>query len=96
MPHWAEAFMPTGCCVSLFGCPVVARNPAPKAAVDQLIPWLLDENNQLRGVPFSEVITDVTAKKSSRSMPRPKSTGGVVKGISAASDKTIKKAKRAR
>jgi hypothetical protein len=29
---------------------------APKGAVDQLIPWLLDEDRQPRGVPFSEVI----------------------------------------
>ena len=38
-------------------------SPAPKAAVDQLIPWLLDEDQQLRGVPFSEVIFDTTGKK---------------------------------
>lgn len=34
-----------------------------KAPVDQLIPWLLDEDRQLRGVPFSEVIFDTTGKK---------------------------------
>jgi hypothetical protein len=33
------------------------------APVDQLIPWLLDENQQLRGVPFSEVIFDATGKR---------------------------------
>ena len=31
--------------------------------MDQLIPWLLDEDQQLRGVPFSEVIFDTTGKK---------------------------------
>ena|SRR5438477_13191796 len=31
--------------------------------VDQLIPWLLDEDRQLRGIPFREVIVDVTGKK---------------------------------
>src|SRR6266576_2862341 len=29
-----------------------------KAAVDALIPWLLQEDAQLRGIPFSEVIFD--------------------------------------
>jgi hypothetical protein len=35
----------------------------PAAAVDQLIPWLLDENRQLRGMAFSEVIFDATGKR---------------------------------
>jgi hypothetical protein len=34
-----------------------------KLAVDQLIPWLLDEDQQLRGIPFTEVIFDSTGKK---------------------------------
>ena len=33
-----------------------------KAAVDALIPWLLQEDAQLRGIPFSEVIFDSTGK----------------------------------
>ena len=41
-----------------------APTPATgKAAVDQLIPWLLDEDQQLRGVPFSELIFDTTGRK---------------------------------
>jgi hypothetical protein len=38
--------------------PAIAQAP-----IDQLIPWLLDERQQLRGVPFSEVIFDSTGKK---------------------------------
>jgi hypothetical protein len=34
-----------------------------KAAVDALIPWLLQEDAQLRGIPFSEVIFDATGKR---------------------------------
>ena len=34
-----------------------------KSPVDQLIRWLLDENQQLRGLPFSEVIFDATGKR---------------------------------
>jgi len=40
-----------------------AQAAAAKPALDQLIPWLLDESAQLRGIPFSEVIVDVTGKK---------------------------------
>lgn len=41
-----------------------STSPVPaKAPVDQLIPWLLDEDQQLRGVPFSEVIFDSTGRK---------------------------------
>jgi len=34
-----------------------------KAAVDQLIPWLLDEDQQLRGVVFSKLLFDTTGRK---------------------------------
>jgi hypothetical protein len=43
------------------------ESPAPvaatKAPVDQLIPWLLDEKQQLRGIAFSQVIFDATGKR---------------------------------
>jgi hypothetical protein len=34
-----------------------------KPPVDQLIPWLLREGGELRGIPFSEVIEDTTGKR---------------------------------
>ena len=40
-----------------------AASPTRKSPVDQLIPWLLNENQQLRGLPFSEVIFDTTGKR---------------------------------
>src|SRR5439155_971674 len=45
-----------------------ADKPTPattlaRAPVDQLIPWLLDEDRQLRGIAFGEVIFDTTGKK---------------------------------
>jgi len=40
-------------------------SPAPKAAVDQLIPWLLDEDQQLRGVPFAKSSCILPEKKCS-------------------------------
>jgi hypothetical protein len=42
------------------------QSPTPatgKAAADRLIPWLLDEDQQMRGIPFSELIFDTTGKK---------------------------------
>ena len=48
---------------ALASAALAQRSPAPKEPVDQLIPWLLDEDQQLRGVPFSEVILDATGKR---------------------------------
>jgi hypothetical protein len=38
-------------------------SPAPNSPVHTLIPWLLHENQELRGILFSEVIFDATGKK---------------------------------
>jgi hypothetical protein len=43
--------------------PKSAPPATAQAPIDQLIPWLLDEDQQLRGVPFSEVLIP-PAKKS--------------------------------
>src|SRR5205823_8294718 len=62
-----------------------------KAAVDQLIPWLLDEDRQLRGVAFSEVIFDATGKRVLAVDKANDVDQRVIKGISAACDETLKK-----
>jgi hypothetical protein len=49
--------------IVLASAAIAQVSPKPNAAVDQLIPWLLDEDRQLRGVAFSEVIFDATGKK---------------------------------
>ncbi len=59
--------------------------------VDQLIPWLLDEDRQLRGIPFSEVIFDVTGKRVLPFDPQNEADQRVVKQISAACDETMKR-----
>src|SRR5207247_1078328 len=64
---------------------------APKRAVDQLIPWLLDEDRQLRGVPFSEVIFDTTGKKVLRFDASNPVDQRVAKALSAACDETMKR-----
>jgi hypothetical protein len=63
----------------------------PEAAVDQLIPWLLDESRQLRGIPFAEVIFDTTGKRVLPVNPKSEVDQRVVKAISAACDEKLKK-----
>jgi len=70
------------------------ESPTPatgKAAVDQLIPWLLDENQQLRGVPFSELIFDTTGRKVLSFEAKNTVDQRVAKAISAACDETMKR-----
>jgi hypothetical protein len=44
--------------------PAFAQQPEPaKSPVPELIPWLLDESHQLRGIPFGEVIHAATGHK---------------------------------
>jgi len=82
-----------------------ARSPAPeltpkvetressteKSAIDQLIPWLLDEGKELRGIAFGEVIFDTTGK---RVLPIDRTNEidkRVIKQIGAALDETLQK-----
>src|SRR5206468_230366 len=66
-------------------------SPAPKAAVDQLIPWLLNEDQQLRGVAFSKVIFDTTGKKVIRFDANNPVDQRISKAIAAACDETMKR-----
>jgi hypothetical protein len=70
------------------------KPPTPataKAPVDQLIPWLLDEDQQLRGVPFTELIFDVTGRKVLPFDANNAVDQRVAKAISAACDETMKR-----
>src|SRR2546423_3145981 len=69
----------------------LAKMAAAKPAVDQLIPWLLDEGAQLRGIPFSEVIVDVTGKKVIPFDAKNEVDQRVRKAIAAACDETTKR-----
>jgi hypothetical protein len=77
--------------VMLANSAMAQSSPAPKRAVDQLIPWLLDEDRQLRGVPFSEVIFDTTGKKVLRFDASNPVDQRVAKAISTACDETMKR-----
>jgi hypothetical protein len=71
--------------------PESAPPATARAPIDQLIPWLLDEDEQLRGVPFSKVIFDTTGKKVLPFDPNNAVDQRVLKAISAASDETMKR-----
>src|SRR5213592_5068009 len=70
--------------------PKSAPPATAQAPINQLIPWLLDEDQQLRGVPFSEVIFDTTGKKMLPFDASNPVDQRVAKAISAACDETIK------
>jgi len=56
-------FIPWFAAIALANASLAQTSPAPKAPVDQLIPWLLNEDQQLHRVPFSELIFDGTGRK---------------------------------
>lgn len=70
---------------------VVMAQSAPKPPVDQLIPWLLSEDRQLRGIPFSEVIFDVAGKKVLPVDQKNEVDRHVVKQISGVLDEVMKR-----
>lgn len=70
--------------------------PAPPSTgfnppVDSLIPWLLQEDAQLRGLPFAEVIFDATGKKVVAIDPRNETDQRVIKQISATLDDVVRR-----
>ena len=66
------------------------QKPRANAPVDQLIPWLLDEDQQLRGIPFAKVIFDATGKRVLPVNAKDEIDQRVIKQISAACNETIK------
>ena len=84
------------CCVAVAVisiCPIAfAGEPSrAKPSLDQSIPGLIDEEAQLRGIPFSKVIVDVTRKKVLAFNPKDEIDQRALKGISAACEETMKR-----
>ena len=77
--------------IGLASAALAQTSPAPKGPVDRLIPWLLDEDQQLRGIPFSEVILDTTGKKVLPFDANNAVDQRVAKAISTACDETMKR-----
>jgi len=84
-------FIPWVAATALASAALAQPSPPPKKPVDQLIPWLLDEDEQLRGVPFSEVIFDTTGKKLLPFDENNTVDRRVARAISAACDETVKR-----
>lgn len=68
--------------------PALQKSPT-EPAVDQLIPWLLDEDRQMRGIRFAEVILDTAGKHVLPVDRKDEIDQRVIKQISAACDETI-------
>ena len=67
------------------------RRPAPKSPIDTLIPWLLQEGHELRGIPFSEVILDATGKKVIAIDKENETDQRVIKQISSVLDEVVRR-----
>lgn len=69
----------------------VALSPKGESPVDALIPWLLQENHGLRGIPFSEVIFAATGKKVIAIDPKNEVDQRVIKQISGVLDEVVRR-----
>jgi hypothetical protein len=84
-------FIPWFAAIAQVSAALAQPSPPPKGPVDQLIPWLLDEDQQLRGVSFSEVIFDTTGKKVLPFDTNNAVDQRVAKAVSAACNETMKR-----
>ena len=84
-------FIPWFAAIGLASAAFAQTSPTPKGPLDQRIPWLLDEDQQLRGVPFGELIFDTTGKKVLPFEANNTVDQRVAKAISAACDETMKR-----
>jgi hypothetical protein len=75
----------------LFTTGAAAQTPE-KAPIDQLIPWLLREDHELRAIPFSQVIFNTTGKRVLTIDPKNETDQRVIKQISGVLDEVLKRA----
>jgi hypothetical protein len=87
----AVRFIPWFAAIGLASATLAQTLPAPKGLVDQLIRWLLDEDQQLRGIPFSELILDATGRKVLSFDPNNAVDQRIAKAIGAVCDETMKR-----
>ncbi|MEY2519887.1 MAG: hypothetical protein QOF24_1646 [Verrucomicrobiota bacterium] len=78
----------------LFATATAAQTPE-KAPIDQLIPWLLREDHDLRAIPFSDVIFAATGKRVLAIDPKNETDQRVIKQISRVLDEVLKRANAA-
>jgi len=68
---------------------IAASQTDGKTPVDALISWLLQEDAQLRGIPFSEVIFDATGKRVLAFNPKDETDARVLKQMSSVLDEVM-------
>ena len=67
-----------------------AAQPPAEKPVDALIPWLLQEDDQLRTIPFAKVIQDTTGRKVLAIDPRNATDQRVLKQLGGALDEVVR------
>jgi hypothetical protein len=72
------------------GCAKEPKAATSKPPVDALIPWLLQEDAQLHGLPFAEVIFDATGKRVIAVDPHNETDRRVLKQISVVLDEVVR------
>jgi hypothetical protein len=90
MRRFAVCFVFAQIAIALAKEPVATSSP-PKSPIDTLIPWLLQENQELRGIPFSEVIFDATGKKVIAVDKTNETDQRVIKQISGVLDEVVRR-----
>lgn len=81
-------------CASLFAqqtpvaTPGITKSTSP---VDALIPWLLQEDHELREIPFSQVIFDVTGKRVLAIDPKNETDQRIIKQVTSVLDEVMKR-----
>src|SRR5438132_5359482 len=68
---------------------IAASQRKEKTSVDALIPWLLQEDAQLHGIPFSEVIFDATGKHVLAFNPKDETNARMLKQIGTVLDEVM-------
>lgn len=70
---------------------VASAQNASKPPVDQLVPWLLREDHELREIPFSQVIFAATGKRLLAIDPKNEADRRVIKNVSAVLNEVMKR-----
>src|SRR6202011_4875334 len=69
----------------------VSAQDASKPPVDQLVPWLLHEDEELREIPFSQVIFAATGKRILAIDPKNESDARAIKNLSDVLNEVMKR-----
>ncbi len=88
-PFCATNLLAVALVAQAISAPAIAEKP--EAPIDALIPWLLEEDAQLCGIPFGEVIFDATGKKVIPIDSKNETDRRVIKEIARALDEVVRR-----